>query len=197
MGDMNFGLVLLDNPFDDIDEKTGKKLKYKTLGISNLCLIRDTRNDLMFYDIDTKNLCAFDLNLIISKFRNDILIYETTKGLHFISLTLDLGNKSPLIKAKELSSELNEDYYFEHDRIDYLTLRIAPKTENKVNGKIHKPSPKFLKVLRLPKRNSILSLEHFRIYSYLGLPQMIQDIYLKRCIAKDYKTKYFYYFCNN
>jgi hypothetical protein len=197
MGDMNFGLVLIDHPFCDVDESTGKKIKYKTLGISNLCLLKDTRNDLMFYDIDSKNISEWDMELILSKFPNDCLMFETTKGYHFVSLTLDLGSKSPLIKAKELSKELEEDYYFEHDRIDYLTLRIAPKTENKIDGKIHKPSPRFLKVLKLPRKSSILSLEHFRIYSYLGLPEKYQKIYLKRCKAIDYKTKYFYYFCNN
>lgn len=175
----------------DIDNE---KFEYRTIGISNLCLKKNNMviHELMFYDMDKKEIDSYELELILSQFDNDCLLFASTKGWHFVSLTPNItGN--PLEKARFLSEKLNQDY-MRNLNFPYLTLRIAPKRENRVNGKIHKIAPVFFKILKKPIKKSILSYEHFKCYSNLGLDKKTIQIYLKNCVLKYYKIRIDYYY---
>jgi hypothetical protein len=166
------------------------------LGITNQCYIDEERemNYLMFYEIDN-HLDSYSLKLILSRFENDVLLFESSKNhFHFVSLTLDLSDTNPVQKARQLSKELEQDYIIGMNW-EYLTLRISSKFLYETDEKI-KSRPKFVKVLKLPERDSILSKEHLYCYSNLGLPKEIIKIYKKKCRSIHYKTKYLYYFTN-
>ncbi|MGV9141357.1 MAG: hypothetical protein ACOC1X_00300, partial [Promethearchaeota archaeon] len=127
-----------------------KFFPYHTIGVSNEAFISKyfgLKKDsfrLMFYDYDGKVLSDYEWNLIIQSFTNDILLFETTKGLHFISICEDLDTeRTPEYKASRLSKELNQDYY-SCIYVDSLTLRVIPKKN--FRNEIHKEAPKFLRL---------------------------------------------------
>jgi hypothetical protein len=166
------------------------------LGITNLCFNDENSslNYLMFYEIDD-DLDAYTLERILEQFENDCILFESSKNhYHFVSLTLDLSKINPVSKARRLSRELEQDYIVGMSW-EYLTLRISSKFLYETN-EVLKTKPRFLKVLKLPKADSILSLEHMYCYRNLGLPFEIINVYKSRCRSIHYKTKYLYYYTN-
>lgn len=181
------------------------KFKYRTLGISNECITPESvryeherkisKNYVMFYDIDKpiSQIDTYSFDLIGSAFDNDIVLFTTRKGVHFVSFSLNLCGNT-LQKAKDLSNELNEDYIF-NLKFDYLTLRIRSK-KDRATGEIHKKKPGFYEILKYPDKNSIVSAEHLRAYRKLGLPKHFIAYCYRNCTVREYETRYFFYLTN-
>lgn len=183
--------------------RTGKCWKtifpYHSIGITNQVFIskylglKKDNFRLMFYDYDSKVMNLSEFKKILEAFTNDILLFETTKGYHFVSVCEDLGTIKPEIKASRLSEALNQDYY-RNINYDYLTLRVIPKRCRNSN-KIHKKEPRFVKMIRKPKAGSRCSYEHLKIYTKLGIDKATLKSYFRLCVICKYKTNYFFYRC--
>jgi hypothetical protein len=153
---------------------------------------------LMFYDYDGKVLNQKEWDLIVSKFSNDCLVFDSGKGLHFISLCEDIEGNSEK-KALELSYRLNEDYYACKQRT-YLTLRTMEKRylkhrKPKDVSEIYREKPKFIRMVKEPRFNTKLSYQHLIMYAGLELPKYLVKMYLTRCKVKKYKTNLIRYRC--
>lgn len=166
------------------------------LGISNECYRNEFKNEVMFYEIDTKEICEWDLELILSTFTNDCIMFESSSGFHFVSFGLDYSKIGCVKKAHELSKEVGGDYILGL-KFDYLTLRISPKRINDEYNEIYKPAPTYYKILKYPEENSIISFEHLEVYSWLGLPKKIKHYYQEKCNVLKFQTRYFFYYTNN
>ena len=172
---------------------------YHSIGITNqvfiskyLGLKKDSFR-LMFYDYDSKIMILSEFKRILEAFSNDILLFETAKGYHFVSLCEDISDVKPEVKASKLSEALNQDYY-RGINYDYLTLRVIPK-RHKNSNRVHKKEPRFVKMIREPRAGSRCSYEHLKIYTKLGIDKATLKLYFRLCVICKWKTNYFFYRC--
>lgn len=152
---------------------------------------------IMFYDLDY-NLDQYkkkEMDLVLSLFENDCLLFKTTKGFQLVSLTVcTLAN--PIQKVQRISKKLDEDYKTD---LDYLTLRVNPKRRIS-NDKIYKHRPYFVKMLKEPEKGTYCSKAHLSFYLKM-IPKTrrteILNIYQNKCRIIDCRTEIVYYETNN
>jgi len=175
-----------------------RKPQLRTIGINNVCYDKTNKKkySVQFYDYDNKHLAhsrdlgmpPAELNTILKIFPNDLILYRTKHGIHFISFTLLKGVFITKAKVLETTKLLNETQdYFPYQK--ELTLRVSGKWQKKRFSKKRKTiskKPKFSRLLKLPNKDNLISKTHLDFYfKWMSLPKEIHDLY-KKCEMRDY-----------
>jgi len=147
---------------------------------------------LQFYDFDG-DYNSEEFQKIQEIFPNDLFIYKSKHGYHFVSLTLmdiDLAIRN----ANTLSRNFkNQDYILPIKDCRYLVLRVAPKWNKESKLKIS-DNPAFLQVVQFPKKKTIISGNHLDFYwRYMNLPQPIYEFYKDMCRIRRGVIYFIYY----
>lgn len=165
----------------------------RAIGINNICYDRTNRKkySIQYYDMDIKEskMLIAEFNTILQIFPNDLILYQTKHGLHFISFTI-LDNifisKANVLKTTKLLNETQDYFPYQKE----LTLRVSGKYKRKRLSKTHKiisKKPKFLLFFKEPNKCSKISKNHLEFYfKWLNLPKKIYEYYLKYCDLKKY-----------
>lgn len=138
-----------------------------------------------------------EFNTILSIFTNDLVLYKTKHGIHFISFTLLDNIHIAQARALRITNLLKETQdYFPYYRRD-LTLRICGKWKKKRLSKKFKTiskKPKFLGFFYLPEKDCIISKTHLEFYfKWMNLPKKVYDYYIENCELKGYNIKMSHY----
>ena len=172
--------------------KRKKKPPLRCIGINNICYDKANKKkySVQFYDMDiNKSEMGFaEFNTILGIFPNDLILYRTKHGIHFISFTLLKGVFITKAKVLETTKLLNENQdYFPYQK--ELTLRVSGKWQKKKLSKKRKTiskKPKFARLLKLPNKDNIISKTHLDFYfKWMSLPEDIYNLY-KKCEMRDY-----------
>lgn len=199
---MNDKTPMLDAGGADWDEEKEKKLTKNewdnypyeeyplyALGVSNVVYVKENRFGLIFYESDSKKIERSILSKIIKIFPNDLILFETRRGFHFISFTL-FNYDDVRVMIYALSKILGSHYgVYKHQ----LVLRVTPKKRVSDQTIVH-DSPKFYKFLKKPKKDSFVSLKHLKTYSTnCSLPEEVLNYYLSNCKCLAGKVCFYYY----
>ena len=160
-----------------------------TFGIDNM--LWSNRFGIQFYDYDSKKPPSdLIMNTISYIFQDDLILYKTENGYHFISFEI-INYKKTIENVDYLSKILiDQDYHALYN----LTLRIAPKfLINDLSA--YSIEPKFYMKKYNPSNLNYYSYYHLNYYrNYLGLPVHIFENYYK---FKYYKPKFHIYRTRN
>ncbi len=187
---------------NEVDWNTYQKVNPKTMctfGIANIFKdgLRDVGKNtpefgLQFYDFDG-DFTQKEMKRIFEIFPNDLFMYKSKHGYHFISLTL-MNIDLAIRNANTLSRNFKtQDYILPIKDCRYLVLRIAPKWNKSSKLKVS-DNPEFDHVIQYPQKKTIISGNHLDFYyKYMNLPKSIYECYLKNCRVK-YGVIYFIYY---
>lgn len=175
-----------------------RKPQLRTIGINNICYDKSNKKkySIQFYDYDNKHLdhleyirmAPVELKAILEIFPNDLILYRTKHGIHFISFTLLKGiyiSKANVLQVTKLLNESQDYFPYQKE----LTLRVSGKWGKKRFSKKRKTiskKPKFARLLKLPNKDNIISKTHLDFYfKWMGLPKEIYNLY-KKCEMRNY-----------
>lgn len=185
------------NDVDDYSKLTKKQwdeYPYDTyplyaLGISNIVVINNVKLAVTFYELDDKKTTKEILTEIIKIFPNDLVMFETRAGYHFLSFTL-FNYDDVRVMIYALSKILNSHYgVYKHQ----LVLRVTPKKRVSTQEVVHS-APMFYKLVKKPKKNSLISFRHLTTYNTkCGLPDDIVKYYKDNCRCILGKVCFYYY----
>jgi len=169
----------------------------RAIGLSNWVYDRTTktRYSVQFYDfdfVDKNRILNTVIDEILSIFPYDVLMYETSHGIHFISFSLLKGCFAPRARCIELTKKLDKQDYWTSAKD--LTLRVSEKWKPTLFGnyRIVSERPRFKGVCRNPNAY-IISNKHLEFYrDFMNLPDWVYHLY-DDCDKRNYRIKIYHY----